>query len=285
MEESKNVKQKPLVSIIMGIYNCQNILPQAIKSILSQTYERWELIMCDDGSTDNTYQVALKYAEKYENISVLQNKKNMRLAYSLNKCLKVAKGKYIARMDADDISLKERIEKQVDFLEKNPKYAVVGSSALIYGNGKENEIRYPGEYPDKYTLLTHIPYMHPTIMMRKEIYEVLGGYTVSKETIRGQDLEMWFRFYEKGYCGYNIKEPLLKYHESFNDYKKMNIKRAWGIFKINLKGFEKLGFPKWKYFHAFRPLICAFIPNRFRCFYHNIKQIFKRNIVLKKIRN
>ena len=81
MQESENIKEKPLVSVIMGIYNCQNILPQAIKSILSQTYKHWELIMCDDGSTDNKYKIALKYYEKYENISVLQNKKNMNLAY------------------------------------------------------------------------------------------------------------------------------------------------------------------------------------------------------------
>ena len=108
----------PTVSVIMGIYNCEKTLSDAIDSIINQTYSDWELIMCDDGSTDNTYQIATKYSEKDNRITVIKNDTNSGLAFSLNHCLKYAKGEYVARMDADDISLPNRFEKQVAFLNK-----------------------------------------------------------------------------------------------------------------------------------------------------------------------
>lgn len=84
----------PRVSIIMGIYNCESTLARSIDSIINQTYTDWELIMCDDCSTDNTLEVAKEYEDKYKNIKVIRNEKNMRLAYSLNQCLKIAQGGY-----------------------------------------------------------------------------------------------------------------------------------------------------------------------------------------------
>ena len=98
------------VSIIMGIYNCAETLPEAIESILNQTYLNWELIMCDDGSSDDTWKIAIRYAEKYpDKIKILKNESNKGLNYTLNRCLKKATGKYIARMDGDDISMPERL--------------------------------------------------------------------------------------------------------------------------------------------------------------------------------
>ena len=93
-----------MISVIMGIYNCAGTLSEAIESILNQTITNWELIMCDDGSTDDTYNVAKEYALVHkEKIVLLKNKKNMGLNYTLNRCLSVAKGNYIARMDGDDL--------------------------------------------------------------------------------------------------------------------------------------------------------------------------------------
>ena len=101
-------EKDPVISVIMGIYNCGDTLSEAIECIVHQTFSDWELIMCDDGSNDDTYEIAISYKEKYpEKIIVLQNEKNRGLNYTLNKCLKQARGKYIARMDADDISVDE----------------------------------------------------------------------------------------------------------------------------------------------------------------------------------
>ena len=100
------------ISILMGIYNCADTLSQAIDSLLSQTYPHWKLIMCDDGSTDNTYNIAKQYTKKYpEKIILIKNKKNMGLNFTLNHCLEYADTKYVARMDGDDVSLPQRFEK------------------------------------------------------------------------------------------------------------------------------------------------------------------------------
>src|SRR5699024_2253424 len=93
------------VSVIMGIYNCEETLSQSINSIIDQTYTDWELILCDDCSLDNTYNIAKTFADQLKNIVLLKNSKNEGLNYTLNKCLRYAKGQYIARMDGDDISL------------------------------------------------------------------------------------------------------------------------------------------------------------------------------------
>ena len=111
----------PKISVIMGIYNCASTLPDAIDSILSQTYTDWELILCDDGSVDDTYAVAEEYQIKYpEKIRLIKNESNSGLPKTLNNCLAVAEGTYIARMDGDDISMPDRFEKQIRFLEENP---------------------------------------------------------------------------------------------------------------------------------------------------------------------
>ena len=116
------------VSVIMGIYNCGPTLQEAIDSILAQTYSNWELILCDDGSGDNTYAIADEYRRKYpDRIVLLRNESNTGLNHTLNRCLEVATGDYVARMDGDDISLPDRFEKQVMFLDAHPEYTIVKS--------------------------------------------------------------------------------------------------------------------------------------------------------------
>lgn len=125
---------KPLISVIMGIYNCENSIETAIESILQPSYDNWELIMCDDGSTDS---IATKHIKQYPNkLVVLKNEKNLRLAATLNRCLGAAKGEYITRMDADDVSLPQRFETQVAFLENHHEYDVVRYSAKIFDKKK-----------------------------------------------------------------------------------------------------------------------------------------------------
>ena len=125
--------KNPKVSIIMGIYNCEQTLGEAIESIVAQNFSDWELILCDDGSQDLTYKVARKYQQLYpQKIVLLQNKKNMGLNYTLNYCLKKAKGEFIARMDGDDVCVNTRLEKEVQFLEQHPEFAVVSSPMIMF---------------------------------------------------------------------------------------------------------------------------------------------------------
>ena len=253
---------EPRVSVIMGIYNCEDTIEKAIQSVINQTYKNWELIMCDDGSTDETYNIANMYANKFKNIKVIRNKKNMRLAYSLNRCLEVSTGKYIARMDADDESLPERLKIQVNFLENNQEYKVVGSSAIIFDEDGVKGIRNFREYPFENDKWHGTPFAHPTIMMYSSTYKELGGYTVSKDTMRAEDLDLWFRFKLKGYQGYNIQNPLYKYRESIVDYKKRNLNAAIGTSKIIHKYYKLMNMSLKYYPRIIKPIIIALLPDR-----------------------
>lgn len=257
------------VSIIMGIYNCENTLGKAIDSIINQTYTNWELIMCDDASNDNTYFLAHEYEKKYPNkIIVLKNMKNMKLSASLNRCLEVARGEYIARMDADDECVINRLEKQVDFLDRYKEYDVVGSARFLNDGSEQMKITKVKVEPDKIDLKYGTPFAHPTIMIRRKCINELGGYQVLPRTIRGQDLDLWFRFFANGYKGYNLKEPLLIYHEDLKDYKKRTFKTSLMYFRTNIYGFKLLNFPLITYIHAFRPILSSIIPNKIMMFYH-----------------
>jgi glycosyltransferase EpsE len=257
------------VSVIMGIYNCEKTLSQAIESVLNQTYTSWELIMCDDGSGDHTYKIAKQYSEKYpDQIIVLKNKNNMRLAASLNRCLKVATGKYIARMDADDENLPERFEKEVAYLDSHPEVDCVGTGCIVFDDDGDRTVRSTKEHPDVTSLRHGVPFIHPTIMMRKEAYDKLGGYTVSSDTMRAEDLDLWFRFFGGGYRGYVMQEPLYRYRESLADYKKRTLQAAVGTTKVFLRGFRALNYPLYVYPCAFKPIISALVPNGIMQKYH-----------------
>ena len=256
------------ISVIMGIYNCEATLAAAIESVMNQTYTDFELIMCDDGSTDGTYALALSYAEKFGNIKVIKNEKNMRLAYSLNHCLSVARSEYIARMDADDISCPTRLEKQVEFLDNNPEVALVGTSLTVKDGEKllYNRI-YPYD-PIKNVFLTSSPFAHPTVMMRKSVLDALGGYRVSPETMRCEDLDLWFRFAIAGYKGVNLPEPLYLYQESLADYKKRTVKAALGIRKVYIKYYKETKAPFKYKLMTLKPVIAAFLPASFKARHH-----------------
>ncbi len=260
------------ISVIMGIYNCEKTLPTAIESIINQTYTNWELIMCDDGSSDNTYAVAQKFKEQYpDKIILIRNEKNSYLAATLNHCLKYAKGKYVARMDADDISLPERFEKQVKFLQDNPEYQLVGTSMQLFDDNGDFAILTRPERPDKYSLRNGTVFSHPTIMTYKYVYDDLGGYTVSERTIRGQDYDLWFRFYAKGYKGYNIQEVLFKFREDMGAVKRRTIKKRWDNYKTILFGFKLLEYPLHWYIKPTLMLLKCLIPSKIQFLYQRIK--------------
>ena len=267
--------EKPLVSVIMGVYNEEKTICQCIDSILNQTYTNWEFIICNDCSKDRTLGLLKEYAEKDSRIIVLNNDKNLRLAASLNKCLVVAKGKYVARMDADDISLPERIETQVAYMENHPDIDCVGCSRIMFDENGDRGIRKGIENPTREILKVRSPFAHPTIMMKAETYNELKGYAVSKDGMRAEDLELCIRFFMRNKKGYNIQKPLYKYHESDEDYKKRTLKAATGTSKIFFRGYRLLGFPIYVYPLALKPIVSVILPQRLIKEFHSYEE--KRN--------
>lgn len=257
------------ISIIMGVFNSENTLPDAIDSILIQTYHEWELIICDDCSTDKSFEIARAYQSMYpEKLVVIRNHKNSKLAYTLNQCLQYAKGKYIARMDADDISLPQRLERQLIFLKNYPEYDVVSTAMIPFDENGDRTIRTHKEIPDKYDLLKNPCFNHATILMKKSVYDALNGYTVLPRTERGQDYDLWFRFFAAGYKGYNMQEALYKVREGITDMKRRSLKSRLKGVQNCLIGYRLLNYPLIYYAFALKPLIVGIIPRNLLFLYH-----------------
>ncbi|QMT16760.1 glycosyltransferase [Planococcus maritimus] len=252
----------PKVSVIMGVYNTndEKMLKQAIDSILNQTFEDLEFIIRDDGSTDNTFEIVERLTSEDQRVKLLKNTKNIGLAATLNKCLENAQGKYIARMDADDICSLERIEKQVSFLDNNKEYSLVGSNATLFDGESEIKTRKMPEFPKKESFLFNSPYIHPTIMMDSEVYKILGGYRESKETLRCEDYDLFFRLYTLGYKGYNIQENLFKFREDNNAFKRRKFKYRIDEMKVRHKGFKSLKLYPKAAPYLVKPLIVGILP-------------------------
>lgn len=170
-EEINNRDRNPVVSVVMGTYEPDiSELSAAVRSIRMQTLSSWELLICDDGSTEETYRNIKKLAACDPRIRVSRNSKNRGLAYALNRCILHAGGEFIARMDADDISRPERFMKQVKFLRENPEYMWISGAADLFEGKRVWGSAYRPEMPDARSFLHSSPYIHPAVMFRREVF-------------------------------------------------------------------------------------------------------------------
>lgn len=211
---------KPMVTVLMSVYNGEKFLREAIDSILNQTFTDFEFLIINDGSTDKSVEIIESYEDS--RIRLINNEKNLKLIASLNKGISLARGKYIARMDCDDISMPNRLEKEVNFLENSLDYGLVGTYyTVIDGEGRD---QYNVSYPSsneliKLFLSLNCPLAHGSIMGRTELFKQnLYG---SEESYAVEDYELWTRM-SKVTKIHNIPEYLFKYRvygESFSDSK------------------------------------------------------------------
>lgn len=209
-------KRQPLVSVIMPVFNAEEYLVQAIESIRKQTYPRIELIMVNDNSTDKSAKIMTRYAKRYPKmirVIHLTHTLNRGGDACANEALKRARGKYIARMDADDVAHPERIGKQVAFLEENKEIFLVGSNAYVINRkgkkiGEKNEPLTHEDIKDAY--LTFHPIIHPTAMYRRLLRngEV---FTYPKKYTANNDYYIFFKLLCEGYRYANLKDKLLYY--------------------------------------------------------------------------
>jgi len=250
----------PKVSIIMGIYNCSSTLCESIDSLLAQTYTNWELIMCDDGSTDETYSIAKGFANKFENMMVLRSDRNYGLAYSLNQCLKKSTGKYIARQDGDDRSLPSRLETQVKLLNNHPEFDIVSSSMAFFDEngywGKIDSI----EKPKPSDLIKQTPFCHAPSMIRRKALVEIEGYQFSSKLLRVEDYDLMFRLYANGSRGYNIQEELYEVRDDRHAIKRRTFKLRLNEAYARFTGYKRLKLPLRSYIYVLRPIFVGAIP-------------------------
>ena len=251
-----------MISVIMSVYNCENTVKKAIESIQNQTYQDWEMIVCDDGSTDNTVSVIKNI--KDERIKLIRNKKNRGLTFSLNNCLKFAQGEYIARMDGDDWSTPDRFEKEIKVLQEN-KYPIVSSwMTLVDEDGNTYNIT-TEETPEIENLVRHTAIFHAPVMMKKECMDAVNGYNTDKKCERVEDVDLWFRLYKKGYRCYNIQEPLY-FMEHGSGTKRRKYKYRLNSVRVRLKACKDFHLSPVCYLQAIKPAIIGLIPANIRLF-------------------
>ena len=260
--ERGEVITMPKISIIMGIYNCADTLAEAVDCIVAQTVSDWELILCDDGSSDDTYAVASSYQERYpDRIVLLQNERNLGLNATLNNCLAVAKGDYIARMDGDDICLPDRFEKELTVLEAEPNIGIVSSDMAHFDEtGMWGRIAHP-TYPEPKDFLHETPFCHAPCMVRREAYEAVGGYSVSDKLLRVEDYHLWVKMYAAGYKGKNIHEVLYQMRDDRNAYSRRKFRYRINEARVRVLAVKMLHLPIMGYIYALRPILVGLMPN------------------------
>jgi len=265
---------KTKVSIIMAAYNADKYITKSIQSMIDQTFTEFELILIDDGSTDQTKSLIQYFSENDDRIFPIFNEENLGLTKNLNMAIEMAKGDYIARMDADDISYLSRLEKQFNFLENNSNIDLVGTASNeIDENGGFIRMRIvPEKHDDIIFLLPKVnPITHSTVMFRKKSFAKLNFYNEYYKTT--QDYELWFRAVGAGLKFHNLQEILLKYRMDKNYNKRKSLKYRLYDFKLRINGFNNINLPYYKYYYAFIPLILGIFPNRY---YYLLKNLDPR---------
>lgn len=255
----------------MGIYNCEDTLADAIDSILSQTYSNWELILCDDGSTDNTFLIASCYKEKNpDRIKLLRNPANQGLNKTLNRCLQEAQGDYIARMDGDDLSLPNRLECEVAFLNEHPEYAIVSCPMIYFDERGDWGIGKSIPAPQVRDFIHGTPFCHAPCMVRAEAYSAVNGYSEDHRTLRTEDYYLWFCMYAAGYRGANLSAPLYKMRDDENAYRRRKFRYAINEAYVRFSGYRMLKLPVSSYIYALRPIIVGLLPKPVYQYLHQI---------------
>lgn len=251
----------PKVSVIMGIYNCASTLQEALDSLYAQTFQDFEIILCDDGSKDDTYALAEKNQQEHSNIVLLKNEVNKGLNYTLNKCLKYAKGKYIARMDGDDISLPERFEKEYQFLEKNPQYAIVSTTMKYFDESGVFKIGHvkQGE-PNMPDFVKGTPFCHAPCMVLKTAYDEVSGYSDSPWLMRVEDYHLWMKMYLKGFKGFRLNEPLYMMRDDRNAVVRRNFRNRRNEAYVKYLICRNFKLPFYKYVWCLRPILIWLMP-------------------------
>lgn len=211
MNNQPQTGENPKVTVLMSVYNGERYLRAAIGSILKQTFRDFEFLIVNDGSTDSTTKILESYNDY--RIKIINNEKNIGLTKSLNEEIAIAQGKYIARMDADDLSLPERLEKQVAFLEEHPEVGILGCGFQVVSESGDSN--YTILYPSNHNLLRwrlcfSCPIAHPSVMMRTAILRLITGYNTDMRY--AADYDLWIRLSGITKLS-NLQEVLLLYRQ------------------------------------------------------------------------
>lgn len=239
-----NKETTPLISIVMPVRNAGLFLTDAIESLINQTYKKWELIAVDDNSTDESHSILEKYSKKDVRIRVFRNKRRLGVSGTANIALQKTKGKYIARMDADDISFPRRLEKQLTYLQKNIEVIAVGGQCDVINSegSKIGEKTFPTSNIEiKKMIFSSVPLQQPTFFINKQLLpKDFIWYDNSHET--AEEIDLLFRLFQHGEVR-NLKEKVLLYRIHSNNISLKDPKKTFFLtLKSRIYAIKKHGY-------------------------------------------
>lgn len=256
--------KKIVVSIILPTHNRAYLLESAVKTVIEQSFQNWELLVLDDLSTDNTEELMNDFSKNDSRIHYIKLPVDNipGITKYLNHGIKIAKGKYIARIDDDDFWIdKEKLQIQVDFLDNNPDYVITGGGVIIVDENRKELYKYFKKETDEEIrrfILSSNPFLHSTIMFRKEAAEKVGLY---HDTVYAEDWDMWLRLGKVGKL-YNFPRYFAEYmsagqNKSFTHQRKQS-RVLFGIlkeFKNDYPGYRKgIMVTTMQYLYSFLPV-------------------------------
>jgi glycosyltransferase involved in cell wall biosynthesis len=215
----------PPLTVLLSVHNGRRYLREAVQSILDQSFGDFEFLIINDGSTDDSLEILNEFAQSDSRIRIV-SRANRGLTVTLNEGITLARGEFIARMDADDIALPDRLEKQLTYLQDNPECVLVGSRVLLVDpDGLPiREICNQQSHEDiDYSLMTHgWPLVHPAVTLRASAVRAIGGYSEKYRT--NQDHDLFLRLAEHGRLA-NLPDTLLKYRQHEKSISMGNVKK------------------------------------------------------------
>jgi glycosyltransferase EpsE len=259
----------PRVSVIIGAYNCESTIVAALDSISRQSFQDWECIICDDGSHDGTWKRISEFVSHDNRFVAIQNHKNEGLPVTLNRCISVAKGEYLARQDADDLSIDTRLEEQIAFLDAHSEVAVLGTYADLFSSDLESwgYLR-AREFPRNTDWIKGSGVIHASTMMRKQDILSVGGYDERASRIRVEDYDLWIRMIKEGCKIATLPKILYRIHWDISDYARKKKMHRWNELKVKWMALQIAGVSPYYSVYLLKPVFAAMIPSKLIYFYH-----------------
>lgn len=265
--------REPLVSVIMAAFNAEEQLNLAIGSIVRQDMADWELLICDDASTDATQTRLLEWEKRDDRIHVMRNLRNQKSAKTRNRCLLKARGEYVAIMDADDACSSNRLSAQAAFLSTHPQISFVGLRGERFHEmiGDMDSPYWFCRFPQKKDFLMTLPFVHGSLMFRREAILSVGGYDESSRVDRSEDYDMLLRMYAKGFQGANTADAIYYIREDRDTFRRRKYRYRIREAEVKMRGFASLGLMPQGFFYAAKPLAVGLIPT---CILERLKSCY-----------
>lgn len=254
------------VSVVMPVFNAGEdaALDVAIRSVLDQELSDFELIICDDASTDGTWNRLEEWARRDDRIVLLRNQSNKGAGGARNECIRRAKGSFIALMDADDYSYPQRLKEQTEYLCEHGEVSFVGSAGEYFSEtpGDMGERYWFVEAPQSKDFLMTLPFVHASIMFRAEVLRAAEGYSKQRYVTRSEDYDLLMRLYAAGCTGVNLPAALYGIRLNEATYRRRKYRYRLNECAVKWIGFRRMGLMPRGIPFAVKPLIVGLIPIR-----------------------